>query len=686
MAVDVSSINKTLGSAFMGGDIGGLTGGGGGGVAVEPSYDLAARMGYLGGSSPVQKDDDEYFKAMASLRDSDMGFAYLPSLVLFGDKIQEGKTIFDNTKAIEPVKEPVEKIDGHKDEKKDASPFHQLEVLMGGNAAAVNYALSLLTGDNLDKNLEMLKKNLVVPQSVIDKIRDSIQQTDEKLLTPSGPGEYEKFRQGEKSAGQGVLGKREGQPPPGGISNMGKIVASLGSISGGASQIQSIIGQVKNKLESAVPTLTGKLFDDLALNIDPFVQNILNGLIGSVLDDSKGRLEILKAIANGNLDRAAQLILELSAVEGMTIEKITAALEVIETDVSKYVQTGKYEPDVETDLSREDNNDSYVETAEEFEAEISSSPRPINGVVLHTSSKADPRSNIDPTLLEETLKQSFHYIMQPNGRIYRSSGLGKIMGGLAGNAAGLIHILVAKADDNPNNFLSIDQGKSYREMVKVFHRLIPGVQIANFSELSDASTTPIVGMNPGAVQCGITGLNNLGTGPASNYQPGIRTGAEPPSKNAQSYGGRTTTGKMKHQLDPRCGAVNGILTSVGDALGIQVRVSSGFRGSGGSGRHNGRASDCYLVRDGVIMSAMRADQRPYVIKFTDEFLKAGGRGVGCANHATGGKKYMGGDHYHYDVVGNRRGGVDFWGDRQTKHNGGAPVWLWNLARSHGYRG
>ena len=135
---------------------------------------------------------------------------------------------------------------------------------------------------------------------------------------------------------------------------------------------------------------------------------------------------------------------------------------------------------------------------------------------------------------------------------------------------------------------------------------------------------------------------------------------------------------MKHQLDPRCGPINGILISVGDKLQIQVRVSSGYRGSGGSGRHNGRASDCYLLKDGVVLSVLRSDQRPYVIAFTKEFLAQGGKGVGIANHASRARKYMGGDHYHYDVVGNRRGGTDFWGNNQTKHHGGAPQWLWDL--------
>lgn len=156
--------------------------------------------------------------------------------------------------------------------------------------------------------------------------------------------------------------------------------------------------------------------------------------------------------------------------------------------------------------------------------------------------------------------------------------------------------------------------------------------------------------------------------------------------------GRQQPASMAHQFDDRVNpALNAILANVGNSMGVEVRVSSGFRGPGGSGRHNGDASDAALFYNGRHLSVTNPDDLPIIQEFTRRFSALAGQqgftpSVGWANHEHD-TLYMGGNYGHFDIAVGNSIGADrgrIWGGSGARSaHVPAPSWLHNAVMNPG---
>tara|TARA_Y100000389_G_scaffold48929_1_gene44486 strand:- start:1772 stop:4750 length:2979 start_codon:yes stop_codon:yes gene_type:complete len=144
------------------------------------------------------------------------------------------------------------------------------------------------------------------------------------------------------------------------------------------------------------------------------------------------------------------------------------------------------------------------------------------------------------------------------------------------------------------------------------------------------------------------------------------------------------------------GVDNRLLTAMsaaGTATGLDMVVTSGDRGPGGSGRHNGFAADTQLrTSDGRILSVENPSDLALIQNYTQAYLnetRAQGLtpSVGIANPAygTGSELYMSGTSHHFDIAMTPGIGANlssnaapYWGgSTRTKHHK-APTWLVNM--------
>jgi hypothetical protein len=144
------------------------------------------------------------------------------------------------------------------------------------------------------------------------------------------------------------------------------------------------------------------------------------------------------------------------------------------------------------------------------------------------------------------------------------------------------------------------------------------------------------------------------------------------------------------------GVDNRLLTAMqaaGAETGLDMVVTSGNRGPGGSGRHNGFAADSQLrTSDGRVLSVENPADLALIQNYTQAFLnetRAQGLtpSVGIANPAygSGSELYMGGTSHHFDIamtpgIGSNlsSNAAPYWGgSTRTKHHK-APTWLVNM--------
>tara|TARA_R110000868_G_scaffold411764_2_gene709290 strand:- start:3228 stop:5693 length:2466 start_codon:yes stop_codon:yes gene_type:complete len=118
------------------------------------------------------------------------------------------------------------------------------------------------------------------------------------------------------------------------------------------------------------------------------------------------------------------------------------------------------------------------------------------------------------------------------------------------------------------------------------------------------------------------------------------------------------TGTVQGNVDGLHPKLLELLEKAIQTTGIQAVVSSGNRGSGGSGRHDGYAADVSLYVSNKQLSVSSASERKLIASFTEAFIKAGSSigitvCVGAANHKYPRDQwYMGGNFFHYDIFGN----------------------------------
>jgi hypothetical protein len=180
-----------------------------------------------------------------------------------------------------------------------------------------------------------------------------------------------------------------------------------------------------------------------------------------------------------------------------------------------------------------------------------------------------------------------------------------------------------------------------------------------------ATTPPTDGTNQ---------TDNDGDGVVDNSGGGSSSPLDPSATGSDSPGNHALAANVRPEL-------NSVLSSVGDELGITVQTTSGNRGPGGSGRHDGYASDVALFSGGRRLSVANPADRALIQNFTQGFLnetRSRGLlpGVGVADHtAPSSSWYMNGNAFHYDIAGSFIGSSrsTYWGNGET--GSGAPNWL-----------
>ncbi len=173
---------------------------------------------------------------------------------------------------------------------------------------------------------------------------------------------------------------------------------------------------------------------------------------------------------------------------------------------------------------------------------------------------------------------------------------------------------------------------------------------------------------------------------SSQRQPDTSTTLDPnASGNASGNISGDTTGVDNRLLTA--------MSAAGTATGLDMVVTSGDRGPGGSGRHNGFAADTQLrTSDGRILSVENPSDLALIQNYTQAYLnetRAQGLtpSVGIANPAygTGSELYMSGTSHHFDIAMTPGIGANlssnaapYWGgSTRTKHHK-APSWLVNM--------
>jgi hypothetical protein len=288
--------------------------------------------------------------------------------------------------------------------------------------------------------------------------------------------------------------------------------------------IPEILSNVSTQINQYIPEIIGKVIDDLVLNIDPELNNGIRALTGST-DLSEGeRLTILTLLAQGDLDIAAETIMAITDIEGLTLEGALDSLSQLETHVPNIVESGIASPT--SNLTTGSGATlSYVDTAEEFEAELASSARELIGVVVHTT-----ETTVMATVASAT---TYHYAIDNNGRVYRGVPISTSIGGYSGNQAGAIHIKIVggttlNGTEIGGGSTTGAQSATFRSLIEAVYRIIPGAQIASYSEIEvDAGNAPIsqpTQFNPAGVACGLFGRGTHGYNSHGSTMPGL--GAE----------------------------------------------------------------------------------------------------------------------------------------------------------------
>jgi hypothetical protein len=139
----------------------------------------------------------------------------------------------------------------------------------------------------------------------------------------------------------------------------------------------------------------------------------------------------------------------------------------------------------------------------------------------------------------------------------------------------------------------------------------------------------------------------------------------------------------------------GALDTAAQQTGVTAVVSSGNRGPGGSGRHNGYAADTLLYSNGRLLSVENPADLAIIQNYTRSYLdatRAAGLtpSVGIANPAygSGSSLYMSGTAFHYDIARTPGIGANlspgagpYWGGSQETAHHAPPSWLVNMYNS-----
>ena len=448
-------------------------------------------------------------------------------------------------------------------------------------------------------------------------------------------------------------------------------------------KLRNVLNSSDGILQSLVLPVGPAAIDNVAIDIDPVIQERLQIVLDSNRIPREIKRDILSNIYSGNLDAAAKIVQDYPT--GLTqVSEIIAELQKIELDPNIVIGgSGRTASSInagDRTFGTDQHNFEYVATAEEFEAIIAGSTRTISTFIIEfTGIEKDLSSNELNQIHNEAGYDGiqYHFIIRRDGIIQRGRPINTAD---AVNGPETVTIAFTGIWD-----VNIPQSTSYKHITEAIYRIIPGAQFIEVSALVNnnvrsLSAPPPIGFNPATVNNSINGAGaNGGTfvpgqgvvpRVAAYGQPGLSKNLQPDLIAILEYAAANTQG------------VTGLQTTSG------VR-----RASIGSGRHyEGWASDTAILGQGGrklhVANANYPEDLEIIQNFCRLFIaKSKSEGfqpsVGVANPAIPNRRlYMGGDHFHFDIAAGRATikevKASIWG--QSEPHGAPPQWLIDMYR------
>lgn len=262
-----------------------------------------------------------------------------------------------------------------------------------------------------------------------------------------------------------------------------------------------------------IPALSGKVIDDLIVSQDQVAWDQINNLLGNTILTPELSQSILTKLVEGNIDAAVSIVKENTS-RNITSNEISALLSQIEVKPQKLLKTNSAEVVSNLTIGRT-RTGFYVDTAEEFEAEIAFCPRPLSVIIWHTSSKQGT-SNITG----KDIPPDYHYVIESSGRVLRGMSIKTLSLFKGGDTS--VHIYVMPATPRPNVATSSDQQKTINELNLALSRVIPGAlqrsygeEIQGDVEIEAGEIPPQLPFRPAGVACASinrSSAGNSGTG------------------------------------------------------------------------------------------------------------------------------------------------------------------------------
>jgi hypothetical protein len=517
--------------------------------------------------------------------------------------------------------------------------------------------------------------------------------------------------------------------------NLGSFFANTGIFGGFLDEIQKVTDQfttvfndIESKIDDVIPNISGALIDDVARVIDPNIRSTLQNALGVNGLDESTIANVLKPLVDNNLQAAAEFIRDFPT--GLTdLGEITRVLEGISIDPRDIIEgfsdlgdinvrelvsgfggwnganTNVADPVTNEQIQPRGSNTTadgsgayafdYVDTAEEFEADVSSTTRDIVRTVLHFVD-APPGSNPNANDLHELHSAEldgiqYHYIIRRNGRVQRGRPISSA--GVSG-ADSIDIAIVGSTTDNGTGSVNgrldeaatIEQQRSYREMMGAFFRVIPGgdtelsADIVNDPDALDprgSSQIPTPEYEREAAAARVAAptfmpqeVNNCvhGRGGGSVHRPsgsapdGAALGVQPytgpgVSTDNTLRGNTSNVDNRLMQVFEESMAAVGLSGDVGSGYRPIVAELGGGRGrdraGSTSGRHQGFAIDVDLYSGSAILSINVPEHLALIQEFCRVYARncvSRGYTPGFGFPTNGTNNYMGPTRFHFDIA------------------------------------
>lgn len=221
------------------------------------------------------------------------------------------------------------------------------------------------------------------------------------------------------------------------------------SIATSTTQIKGMVNSISAQMSSFIPSLSGKLIDDIILNIDPVIHAELQYWLGTNLIDDKIRHSVLRLLITGKVNDAAYMIQSYTTRTDFDVTSCSKALSRLDIDPSSILE------------SRDNGtvrNTPYIESIEEYESVLCNSNREIEIVLMHYSNT-------------ENVGENYHLLIHTNGRVSSPTPLFKNLSYHGSNA---LHILMVGGDPTP------DQITTYDLIVRSTFNMIPGIRFDSY--------------------------------------------------------------------------------------------------------------------------------------------------------------------------------------------------------------